>query len=97
LEAESLCGNQCRVLAKTVSCSHDRFQTIIGQFPENLQAGNGMGQQSRLSILSQVELVLRVLKGKFRNIVAQGIASGLIDFSDDSIFIMKIATHARVL
>ena len=44
-----------------------------------------------------IELFLRVIKGKLRNIVTKDAASLLIDSSGGSIFLIEVAAHTPVL
>jgi hypothetical protein len=96
-ETENPGGNQRRVFAETVSCGDRGSQPVVGQLPEDLQARDGMGQQCRLRIPGEVELVLRVGKGKFGDVVTENITGLRIDIPGDSKLLVKVAAHARVL
>ena len=53
---------QCAVFAQTVPCSSNWLQRRICQFAIDIEAGDMMGEQHRLSKTCQVDLVIRVLK-----------------------------------
>ena len=56
-----------------------------------------MGKQSGLRISRLIELLLRVVKGKLRNIVSKNVAGLCVDFPGNSIFVTEIATHTLIL
>ena len=56
-----------------------------------------MRKQSWLCKPREIELLVGVGKGKLRNIVTKNVAGLCINCSCDCIFLIKIATHTRVL
>ncbi len=96
-ETEHAGCNQRRVFAKTVARGDSGFQAVVGQLPEDLEAGHGVGQQCRLREPCEIELVLRVLEGKLRDVVTENFARLGVNTPGDGELLVKIAAHARVL
>ncbi len=96
-EREDLRGNERRVLAETVSRGDGGFETVVGQLPEDLQARKRMGQQRRLRIPRQVELVLGVLERQLRDVVTEHFAGSCVDVPGNGELLVEVAAHARVL
>ncbi len=96
-ETQSLRRNQRRILAETVSGGHRGLQPVVGQLTEDLQAGDGMCQQCRLRISRQVQLIVRVPEGQFRDVVSEDVAGLRVDLPCDFVFVVHVAAHPRVL
>ena len=74
-----------------------RLQSVISQFPEHLQAGDGMRQQSRLGEPRLVKLLPRVFERDINDIVTEDLASLLINAFGRWLGLEEIASHACVL
>ncbi len=96
-EAEHFRRDQRRVFAEAVPRGNGGFQPVVGQLPEDLEAGDGVRQQCRLRVPGEVELVLRVLERQLRDVVAEHLPGLRIDIPGDGEFLVEVAAHARVL